>query len=163
MTSTAVRKLSRIQSRVARRSLVAAAAVAAALLVWTIAVPVLGLTVTVPDSPGSSDRSELELGPVLITAALAALAGWALLALLERFTPRARALWTVIAVAVAVLTLPYLPGFTVTERGDRHHAPRPSRRTHPRPAPDRPAARPTAPRDRLLTGPLFRRSNGRQS
>jgi len=116
MTSTAVRKLSRIQSRVARRSLVAAAAVAAALLVWTIAVPVLGLTVTVPDSPGSSDRSELELGPVLITAALAALAGWALLALLERFTPRARALWTVIAVAVAVLTLPYLPGFTVTER-----------------------------------------------
>jgi Family of unknown function (DUF6069) len=36
---------------------------------------------------------------------VAALAGWALLALLERFTARARTIWTAIALLVALLSL----------------------------------------------------------
>jgi len=103
-------------NRVARRGLVVVGAVIAAVLVWIIAVPVLGASVTVPEAPGSTVREDLEVGPVVITALVAALAGWALLALLERFTTRALTVWTVIAVAVLVLTLPYLPGFTLTER-----------------------------------------------
>ncbi|ASW52956.1 DUF6069 family protein [Plantactinospora sp. KBS50] len=42
---------------------------------------------------------------VVATTLLAGLAGWGLLALLERRAGRARALWTGIAVAVAVLSL----------------------------------------------------------
>ncbi|MDU0302901.1 DUF6069 family protein [Streptomyces sp. PAL114] len=52
----------------------------------------------------------LDLGaaPVAVVALLASLAGWALLAALERFgVRRARAVWT--GVAVAVLTVSFLP------------------------------------------------------
>lgn len=87
-----------------------------ALVIWAIAVPVLGLSVTVPDSPGSTNRSELALLDVVMAAAVAALAGWGLLAVLERVTRRARTVWTAIALAVFLLTLPYLPGFTASER-----------------------------------------------
>lgn len=116
MTPTTTTPISRPRSRVAARAVVAVGAVIAALLVWTITVPVLGISVTVPETPGSSARSELAFPPVLLTAGVATLAGWALLALLERFTTRARTAWTVIAVAVLLFTMPYVSGFTVTER-----------------------------------------------
>lgn len=103
-------------NRVTRRALVVVGAVIAAALVWFVAVPVLGASVTVPEGPGSTVRTELEFPLVVITALVAALAGWALLAVLERITTKALTVWTVIAIAVLVLTLPYLPGFTVTER-----------------------------------------------
>ncbi|WP_146605701.1 DUF6069 family protein [Micromonospora craterilacus] len=45
------------------------------------------------------------LPAVLTAAAVSALAGWALLALLERLTGRARVVWTVGAVAVLLLSL----------------------------------------------------------
>ncbi len=45
------------------------------------------------------------LPAVLTAAAVSALAGWLLLALLERLTSRARVAWTVIAVAVVLLSL----------------------------------------------------------
>jgi len=98
------------------RAAVVVAAVAAALLVWTIASMLLNTPVTVPESPGSDLRHELRTPAVLAMAAGAALAGWALLAILERVTSRSRALWTCIAVAVFMLTLPYLPGYTSQER-----------------------------------------------
>jgi Family of unknown function (DUF6069) len=41
----------------------------------------------------------------VIAAVLAALAGWGLLALLERFTARPRTIWTAIAVLVGLLSL----------------------------------------------------------
>lgn len=99
-----------------RRLFVVLAATLAAALVWVIAVPLLGIDVRVPDSPGSETRVDLELPLVVLTAAIASLAGWGLLALLERFTPRAFVIWAVVAVLVLLLTLPYASGFTGQER-----------------------------------------------
>jgi len=98
------------------RSLVVLATVLAAVVVWVIAIPVLGAEVTIPARPGASERVDLGVVPVLITSTVAALAGWALLAVLERFFRNARAIWTVVAVAVLVLSMPYAPGFTGLER-----------------------------------------------
>jgi hypothetical protein len=103
-------------NRVTRRALVVVGAVIAAALVWVVAVPVLDANVTIPEGPGSTVRTELEFPLVVITALVAALAGWALLSVLERFTTKARTVWTGIAIAVLVLSLPYAPGFTATER-----------------------------------------------
>jgi hypothetical protein len=44
-------------------------------------------------------------GAVVVSALLAGLAGWALLALLERFTSRARTVWLVVAAVVLLLSL----------------------------------------------------------
>lgn len=98
------------------RALVALAAILSAVIVWVIAIPVLGIDVRVPDNPGSATRVDLEFLLVAMTATVAVLAGWGLLAVLERFTRRARTIWTAVAVLVFVLTLPYLPGFTIVER-----------------------------------------------
>jgi len=47
----------------------------------------------------------------------AVLAGWAFLALLEKFVPRkALVIWTTVALIVLVGTLPYMPGFSIAER-----------------------------------------------
>ena len=98
------------------RALVVVVSVAAALAVWLISSLVLSSDVTVPDSPGSAERHALGTADVMLTATVAALAGWALLAVLERFTSRARAIWTAVAVAVFVVMLPYLPGYVAVER-----------------------------------------------
>jgi len=116
MTTSTAERVPSSRRRVAPRAVVAVGAVSAAVTVWAIAIPVLGLSVTVPDSPGSTNRSELAFLPVVMTAAVAALAGWGLLAVLERVARRSRTVWTAIALTVFLLTLPYLPGFTVTAR-----------------------------------------------
>jgi hypothetical protein len=74
------------------------AATLAALAVWLITDPLLGIDLTGTTRPGSQ-----QLQP--ITPALVAGAGWALLALLERFTARARTIWTAIALLAALLSL----------------------------------------------------------
>ncbi|WP_328474065.1 DUF6069 family protein [Actinoplanes sp. NBC_00393] len=50
---------------------------------------------------------DVTVGPaaVAVTAAVAALAGWALLAVLERFTSRAVRIWRIVAVAVFLVSL----------------------------------------------------------
>lgn len=75
-----------------------------------------GVDVTVPEGPGATTRTTLTLGAVVATAVVASLAGWGSLALLERVTTRARTAWTVLAVVVLALSLPYLPGFSPAER-----------------------------------------------
>ena len=115
MTSTSTSTPPRSTART-RLAAVAGAAGAAAL-VWLVAVPLLDLSVTVPEAPGSATKEPLRLGLVLITATVASLAGWALLALLERLTRRATAIWTGIALVVLVVTMPYAGDFTATERG----------------------------------------------
>lgn len=116
MTSSTVGHPSSSRTRVLTRALVVAGAVAAAVLVWAIAIIGLDLRVTVPVGLGSPNREDLQFGPVLIMALASTLAGWGLLAILERITSRSRTIWTAVAVAVFALTLPYLPGFTTTER-----------------------------------------------
>ncbi len=113
MTSTTE---SKPKSKAGRRALVVLGAVVAAVLVWFVAVPLLGNDVTVPASPGATERVDLGVGPVIGTALIAGLLGWALLAVLERFTQRALTVWTVIAVVVLIVSMPFMPGFSGTER-----------------------------------------------
>lgn len=89
---------------VARIGAVAAATLAAAV-VWVIVEPIGGLDLRAP-APGSpGETHDVGLVAVLLPSFAASVAGWGLLALLERFTARARVAWTVVAVVVLVLSL----------------------------------------------------------
>ncbi|MFB8754180.1 DUF6069 family protein [Streptomyces nigra] len=88
-----------------RRATACAAAVAAPLLVWLVTDPLLGHRLRITDG---DQTLELGAGPVAFVALLASLAGWGLLAALERFgVRRARAVWT--GVAAAALAVSFLP------------------------------------------------------
>jgi Family of unknown function (DUF6069) len=101
--------MSRHEGRTARprraRALAVIAAVLAALAVWLIADPLLGVDLAAPTRPGSEELMSITPALVAGTSLVVALAGWALLALLERFTARARTTWTAIALLVALLSL----------------------------------------------------------
>jgi hypothetical protein len=84
------------------RALAVTGAVAAALAVWAVAVPLAGIEPTV--RMGGESRP-VGPGAVATSALLAGLAGWALLAALERFAGRARRTWTIIAVVMLLLSL----------------------------------------------------------
>ncbi|WP_432993334.1 DUF6069 family protein [Dactylosporangium sp. CA-233914] len=90
----------------ARRAAAVLGAVAAPAAIWLIAVPGLGHRLVVADNRGGPP---LDVGlPVVVTLALlASLAGWALLAVLERLTRRAPAIWP--ACALVVLALSFAP------------------------------------------------------
>lgn len=80
------------------------AAVLAALAVWAAFEPLGGVELRAP--AGGAGRTH-DVGPltVLMPSLLASLAGWGLLAVLERFVRRARTVWTVVAVVVLALSL----------------------------------------------------------
>ncbi len=98
------------------RMLGVAGACAAALAVWTIAVPALGVQLLVRFGDGVPET--VGLGLVVGASLMASLLGWGVLALLERRTPRARGIWTVIAIVVLVvsLSLPLSAGTTMSAR-----------------------------------------------
>ncbi|MEV0387055.1 DUF6069 family protein [Nonomuraea sp. NPDC050643] len=75
---------------------------AAALAVWTLAVPVAGTTPTVRMGAGTQ---QIGPGSVLVASLLVGLTGWALLVVLERFASRSARIWTIVALAVLVLSL----------------------------------------------------------
>jgi hypothetical protein len=54
---------------------------------------------------GSGQAQTIGIGPVIGISLVAALLGWLLLALLDRRSPRARAVWTRAALAVLVVSL----------------------------------------------------------
>lgn len=94
-----------VRSRRSRRSrsLGVVAATAAALAVRAIASQVAGLDVRL--SAGALPEHVTAVTVAVVTL-LAGLAGWAVLALLERVVPRrARRTWTVLAVAVMAVSL----------------------------------------------------------
>lgn len=93
-----------IRRRRTTRTLAVAAAVIAALAVWLLAEPWLGNDLRSPAN-GTQASQDISGVNVVIAAAIAGLAGWALLAVLERFTARARTIWTVIAVVVMLASL----------------------------------------------------------
>ena len=84
------------------RALAVLGAAAAALTVWALAGPLAGVDLRVHLGPATQ-----HVGPatVAIVSILAGLAAWALLAALERFTPRARTVWTAIALVTLALSL----------------------------------------------------------
>ncbi|MEV5101538.1 DUF6069 family protein [Streptomyces massasporeus] len=86
-----------------RRLGVTALTVLAPVVVWLVAEPVLGHRLRIADR---EQRLDIGAVHVAVVALFASLAGWALLAALERFGVR-RAIWT--GVAVAVLAVSFLP------------------------------------------------------
>jgi hypothetical protein len=107
MTSTTVRE--RVagfsaQHRTQARLVGVVGATLAALVVWIVVVQLLGVDL-LARSTGSTKAQAVGVAPVVIEALIAALLGWALLAVLERFTRRARTIWTVVALVVLLLSL----------------------------------------------------------
>ena len=106
MTTTATpRRVTAPSHRQLRlRAFAVIAAVLAALVVWSVAVPLLGVGLTVRTTPGSSVQT-IGAGFVVAVSLLASLLGWGLLAALERRTQRAGTVWTAAAGVVLVLSL----------------------------------------------------------
>jgi hypothetical protein len=96
-------------TRVRDRALGVAGAVLAALAVWVVADPLLGVDMTV-SQPGQ-EPLVVNAGPVVFASLMSSLLGWAALALLERFTARGTLVWTVLAVVALVVSM--LPVLTV--------------------------------------------------
>lgn len=82
------------------------AAPAAALALWTLAVPVGGVDLVAASGGGATT-----VGPAAtaVAAAVAGLLGWAFLALLERLTERSDRIWVITALAVLALSVPLGP------------------------------------------------------
>ncbi len=77
-------------------------AVVIALAIWAVA-RFAGAGFLVPAWDGSQDQ----VGPVdvIVMATVASLAGWALLAVMERFVSRALRVWTITAATVTALSI----------------------------------------------------------
>ncbi|MFE2615152.1 DUF6069 family protein [Micromonospora chalcea] len=86
------------------RLLTVLAATVATLLGWVIAVPLAGVELTARTGSDVQRVTPVAVA-VAVSTLLAGLAGWALLALLERLTARARPVWTVVATLVLLVSL----------------------------------------------------------
>lgn len=85
------------------RTIAVLSATAAALAVWTLASRVLGVDLQVQRQPGQLEAVGAD--EVLLSSLVVSLAGWASLALLERFTTRACRVWTVLALLMLTLSM----------------------------------------------------------
>ena len=92
-------------TRVSARSPLTAilGATAAAVAIWVVAT-LAGADLTVSFGAGQPIQ-KVTVVNVVVAALVGSLAGWGLLALLRRFTANARAIWTVIAIVFALLSL----------------------------------------------------------
>ncbi len=89
------------RGRRALRLMGAAGAVLAAVAVWWVAEVAFGLDLRQPAADGRA-ADDIDAGHVVLAAAVGSLVGWALLAVLERVTSRAYAIWRAVA-ALALL------------------------------------------------------------
>ena len=101
--------------RTRARLLIVLATALAPLLLWALVVVVYGARITVP-MHGAAERQALGFVPMLVTAVGVSFGAWGLGAALERFSAHGLRIWTAIGVAAVLVTLPYLPGFSVGER-----------------------------------------------
>ena len=85
------------------RALGTAGGALAAALAWTVEVPLLGIHLNFRF--GAGHVQTIAVGQVIGVTVAASLLGWLLLTLLERRTPRARLLWTTIALAALAASL----------------------------------------------------------
>ena len=85
------------------RALTVVAAAALGLLAWLVLGPIAGIDLDV--RTGSSGTQQVGPVSVVATGLLVGLAGWGLLAVLERRTAKARTAWTVTAAVVLLLSL----------------------------------------------------------
>ncbi len=89
------------------RLLAVAGAVMVALGLWAIVELGFGLDLRSPGEAFGGTGGTSDVGPlqVIVASGVGSLAGWALLALLERFSSRARAVWVVIALLALLASL----------------------------------------------------------
>jgi hypothetical protein len=94
------------------RALGVGGAVIAAVAVWVVAVPLLGVHLLIRFGSGAAETVGVDY--VIGATLIASLAAWGLLAVLERRTSRARVIWTVVAAVVLLvsLSLPLTAGTT---------------------------------------------------
>src|ERR1700681_3404640 len=92
-------------TRVSARTPVVAVlgATSAAVAIWVVATAA-GADLTVSFGAGQP-MQKVTVVNVVVAALVGSLAGWGLLALLRRFTAKARGIWTVTAIVVALLSL----------------------------------------------------------
>lgn len=85
-----------------RRFLIVIGAAAAALALWTVAVPIAGVDLEARQGGGVQ-----QIRPVMVAIAplLAGFAGWALVAVLERWTSRPGRIWKITAASVLAVSL----------------------------------------------------------
>jgi|HubBroStandDraft_1064217.scaffolds.fasta_scaffold08373_6 hypothetical protein len=103
-TSTATNYRTAGITRLGRtRALGVGGAVLAAVAVWVVAVPLLGVHLLVRFGSGAAETVGVDY--VVGASVIASLAGWGLLAMLERRTSRARSIWTVVAIVVLLVSL----------------------------------------------------------
>lgn len=88
-----------------QRLAAAPAAMAAVLVLWTVATQAAGVDLRSPAFSTTAHPAAVGAGPVAVAAALAALAAWALLAILEGTIRRPRRAWTTIVVVAFVVSL----------------------------------------------------------
>ena len=107
MTSTATphRVTTPSHRQLRSRALAVTAAVLAALVVWNLADPLLGVDLTVRTSPASTSVQTIGPAFVLAVSLLSSLLGWGLLAGLEARTQRAGTIWTITAGVVLLASL----------------------------------------------------------
>lgn len=100
----------------ASRAAAVVGATLGAAAVWAVAVPILGVQLVVRFPGGVSQG--IGIDAVVVSALVGSLAGWGVLALLERQTVRAGAIWTGLAAAgvAASLALPLSFGTTVSNK-----------------------------------------------
>lgn len=87
------------------RLIAVGAALLTGVVVWVIAGQLLDITLTTTRGGDNSTVTEVGIVAVLLMSLFSGLAGWALLALLEKFTTVARTAWTIIAGVVLLLSL----------------------------------------------------------
>ena len=95
------------------RALAVVGAVVAAVLVWVVGEPWLGYDMIIKAE--GQEPQDLGASAIVMFSLFFSLLGWALLALLERVTPRARLIWTV--VALVFLAVSFFPLFTIEASG----------------------------------------------
>jgi len=95
------------------RALSATGGALVAAIAWAIEVPLLGIHLSFRF--GSGDVQTIAIGQAIGVAMAASVLGWLLLAILDRRTPHARALWTGAALAAlaASLALPLAAATTM--------------------------------------------------
>jgi hypothetical protein len=116
-TTSTVSYTARATARVTRtRAISVAAASLTAVAVWAVAVPLLGTNLLVRF--GSAPAQGVGIESVVGASLAASLLGWVSLTFLERHTPRARTIWSRIAIVVLLvsLSLPLGAGATISSK-----------------------------------------------
>jgi hypothetical protein len=82
-----------------------AAALLATLAIWLLAELAFGIHLRAPAYDGSAQAPDINILDVAFVTLALSLAGWGVMALLERLTVRARRVWLIVAPTVLVLSL----------------------------------------------------------